>query len=293
MPEMPEVESLARWLDERTRGLHFDRLDVLAISALKTFDPPIDALKDAAVVEWSRRGKFLICATTAAGGGVGPFLCIHLARAGWLRWQEEIATGPAKLTKGPQALRVRFDDGSGFTATEAGTEKRLSVHVVHDPDDVEHIRTLGVDPLSAEFTSARLAAVLSGAGRAQIKGVLTDQSLIAGVGNAYSDEALHVAKLSPFKPASSLSTEETATLHAAIIGVLREALERSAGKPAAELKDAKRSGLRVHARAGLPCPGCGDTVREVSFASKSMQYCPTCQTGGKPLADRRLSRLLK
>ena len=173
------------------------------------------------------------------------------------------------------------------------TEKRLSVHIVRDPEEVEHIRTLGIDPLTPAFTIDALADVLRKAGRAQIKGVLTDQSVIAGVGNAYSDEALHVAKMSPFKPASSLTGDETVTLHDAVVGVLTEALDRSSGKPAAELKDTKRSGMRVHARKDQPCPVCGDVVREVSFASKSLQYCATCQTGGKPLADRRLSRLLK
>ena len=292
MPEMPEVESLARWLSERTRGLSITRADVLAISALKTFDPPIDSLKGRIVTGWTRRGKFLIASTVDDSGEVG-YLCIHLARAGWIRWSDELNAKAAKLTRGPQALRVGFSDGSGFTATEAGTEKRLSVHVVRDPDAVEYIRTLGVDPLGPDFTVTRFGEILTAAGRAQIKGVLTDQGVIAGVGNAYSDEALHLARLSPFKPASSLTGAEVDGLRVAVVRVLTEALERSAGKPASELKDSKRSGMRVHARTGLPCPVCGDTVREVAFATKSLQYCPTCQTGGKPLADRRLSRLLK
>ncbi len=298
MPEMPEVESLARWLSARTRGLVVARVDVLAISALKTFDPPIDALVGRLVTGWSRRGKFLIAGTSGSvAADSAPddpmFLCIHLARAGWIRWSEELNAKSAKLTRGPQALRVGFSDGSGFTATEAGTEKRLSVHVVRDPDNVEYIRTLGVDPLVPDFTIARFSAVLAAAGRSQIKGVLTDQSLISGVGNAYSDEALHMARLSPFKPANGLTPDEITLLHESVVGALTEALARSAGKPASELKDTKRSGMRVHARTGQPCPECGDTVREVSFASKSLQYCPTCQTGSKPLADRRLSRLLK
>ncbi len=292
MPEMPEVESLARWLSERTSGLTITRADILAISALKTFDPPLDALKGRTVTGWSRRGKFLIASTVDDGGEV-IYLCIHLARAGWIRWSDELNAKAAKLTKGPQALRIGFSDGSGFNATEAGTDKRLGVHVVRDPDAVEHIRTLGVDPLGPDFTVERFTAILSGAGRAQIKGVLTDQGLIAGVGNAYSDEALHVARLSPFKPSNSLTEAERVGLRDAIVSVLTEALERSAGKPASELKDAKRTGMRVHARTGQACPVCGDTVREVAFATKSLQYCPTCQTGGKPLADRRLSRLLK
>ncbi len=303
MPEMPEVESLARWLTERTRGLVVAKVDLLAISALKTFDPSLADLPGRRVVGWSRRGKYLIAETDAGeedGAGEPIFLCLHLARAGWIRWQDDLAFSASakpgakpKLTKGPQALRVIFDDGSGFTATEAGTDKRLAVHVVRNPDDVEKIRTLGIDPLSAAFTSESFAALLAEQGRSQIKGVLTEQSLLAGVGNAYSDEALHVARLSPFKPSNGLSAEERERLRLAVISVLTDAIERSSGKPASELKDAKRTGMRVHARTGLSCPVCADTVREVSFATKSIQYCPTCQTGGTPLADRRLSRLLK
>jgi formamidopyrimidine-DNA glycosylase len=290
MPEMPEVESLARWLTERTSGLQFARLDVLAISALRTYDPPIDALVGQTVSGWTRRGKFLIGTTEQ-----GLHLCIHLARAGWIRWTDTQATGPAKLTKGPQALRVTFSDGSGFTATEAGTDKRLSVHVVRDPNDVEFIRTLGIEAISPEFTLARFTEVLREQGKARVKGVLTEQGVIAGIGNAYSDEALHVAKLSPFSSAATIAASATASarLHDAIVSVLTDALARSAGKPASELKDSKRSGMRVHGRTGQPCPECGDTVREVAFASKSWQYCPTCQTEGKLLADRRMSRLLK
>jgi formamidopyrimidine-DNA glycosylase len=301
---MPEVESLVHWLDGRTSGLTIDRADVLAISALKTYDPPIDALKTRVVSGWSRAGKFMICATVPGPTSVPEvephvYLAIHLARAGWLRWSDDAAVTksgkPAKtsLSKGPQALRVLFSDGGGFVATEAGTDKRLRVYVVRDPLEVEHIRTLGPDPLSPAFTAETLHTILQGNGRSQIKGVLTEQGVIAGIGNAYSDEALHAAKLSPFKPCNSLTADENATLYACIRMVLLEAIERSAGKPASELKDAKRTGMRVHARTGQPCPVCGDTVREVSFSTKSLQYCATCQTGGKPLADRRLSRLLK
>jgi formamidopyrimidine-DNA glycosylase len=290
MPEMPEVESLARWLSERTTGLQFSRLDVLAISALRTYDPPIDSLVGQTVQGWSRRGKFLICSTSE-----GVHLCIHLARAGWIRWTDNQTTGPAKLTKGPQALRVTFSDGSGFTATEAGTDKRLSVHVVRDPNDVEFIRTLGIEALSPDFTVDRFVEVLQLQGKAKIKGVLTEQGVIAGIGNAYSDEALHVAKMSPFSAASTIAASPVAAaqLHDAIVEVLNDALTRSAGKPASELKDSKRSGMRVHGRTGQTCPVCSDTVREVAFASKSWQYCATCQTDGKLLADRRMSRLLK
>jgi formamidopyrimidine-DNA glycosylase len=163
---------------------------------------------------------------------------------------------------------------------------------VRDPRDVEQVRTLGVEPLSEEFTVEALAALLARKNQ-QVKGLLRDQGAIAGIGNAYSDEILHVARLSPFKLTRSFTPEEVGTLHAATVTTLTEAVAASSGKPAAELKDAKRAGMRVHGRTGQACPVCGDTVREVSFADRSLQYCPTCQTGGQVLADRRLSRLLK
>jgi formamidopyrimidine-DNA glycosylase len=154
------------------------------------------------------------------------------------------------------------------------------------------LASLGPEPLDAGFTVEVLAGLLEGQ-RQQIKGLLRDQSVIAGIGNAYSDEVLHVAKCSPFKLASSFTPDEVATLHAAIVDTLTEAVARSQGMEGTELKSDKKSNMRVHGRTGLPCPVCGDTVREVSFADSSLQYCPTCQTDGKPLADRRLSRLLK
>ena len=286
MPELPEVESLARYLRERMAGRVIARVDIAAISALKTFDPPPTALHGLPVTGVNRHGKFLDVDCD------GVHLVIHLARAGWLRWRDELPVAPARPGKSPLALRVVLDDGSGFDATEQGTKKGLAAYVVHDVTAVPGVERLGIDPLDPEFTVDRLAELLTGNG-SQVKKAITDQSLIAGVGNAYSDEALHAARLSPFKPAGNLSAEEVERLHGAIVGVLRDAVERSKELPAGELKAEKRSGLAVHGRTGLPCPVCGDVVREVSFADKSLQYCATCQTGGKPLADRRLSRLLK
>lgn len=287
MPELPEVEALARYLGEVASGREIKRVEVASLSALKTYDPPVDALHGRTLQWVERRGKFLLFRTD------GPWLALHLARSGWLKWRDTFPKGPAKLNpKGPLALRFRFVDGSGFDATEAATEKRLAAYVVADPDDIEHVSTLGPDPLDPSFTVEALAAAFA-ATASQVKGVLTDQRVIAGVGNAYSDEALHAARLSPFKPADKLSSEEVARLHESLVSVLRDAVERSVGLPAEGLKSEKRSGMRVHGRTGEACPVCGDRVREVSFATKSLQYCATCQTGGKPLADRRLSRLLK
>jgi formamidopyrimidine-DNA glycosylase len=286
VPELPEVESLARWLAERAVGRYVARVEPVAISALKTFDPPPSALHGLAVTGAHRHGKFLDLEVS------GLHLVLHLARAGWIRWKEEQPALPARPGKTPLALRVVLDDGSGFDATEAGTRKKLSVYVVRDPAEVPGVARLGVDPLSPDFTAERLAELLAGR-RAQVKGVISDQSVVAGIGNAYSDEALHAARLSPFTLAAALTPEEVGRLHAAIVGELRDAVERSKDLPAGELTAEKKSGLSVHGRTGLPCPVCGDTVREVSFADKALQYCPTCQTGGTPLADRRLSRLLK
>ncbi len=293
MPELPEVESLAADLRERAVGRLIDRAYIAEFSVLKTYDPPLTALQGATITGVGRFGKFLDLILSPPASGEAPLhLITHLARAGWLRWRAEVPTAPPKPGRGPLAFRLRFDDGEGFDLTEAGTRKRLAVYLVTDPQAVPGIASLGPDPLAPEFTVDVLAGLLAGR-RTQIKGVLRDQKIIAGIGNAYSDEVLHAAKMSPFKLASSLTPDEVADLHGVIVGTLRSAIERSAGLAAAELKAEKKAGLAVHGRAGQPCPVCGDVVREVSFADSALQYCATCQTGGKPLADRRLSRLLK
>lgn len=286
MPELPEVQALAADLVGRLDGRAVARLDIVAFAALKTFDPPTSALSGLFIGAVTRHGKFLDIAVDDL------HLIVHLARGGWIRWRDDVPATPPRPGKSPLAARLVLDDGSGLDFTEAGTQKRLAVYVVRDPSEVPGITRLGPDPLRPEFTVDVLASILAAAGRSQLKGVLRDQSVIAGIGNAYSDEILHVAKMSPFKPAA-LSDDDTARLYEAIGTTLRDAVARSEGLAAAELKKEKKSGLRVHGRTGEPCPVCGDTVREVSFADSSLQYCATCQTGGKPLADRRLSRLLK
>ena len=286
VPELPEVEALAGYLRERAVGRRVDRVEVAAINALKTYDPAPTAVSGRAVVDARRHGKFL---DVIFDGDL--HLVVHLARAGWLHYREAFpSTVPLRPGKGPIALRVRLDDGSGFDLTEAGTQKKLAAYLVTDPTQVPGVAKLGPDALDADLATftERLRSR-----RGQVKGVLTDQAVLCGVGNAYSDEILHAAKLSPFAITDRLTDDQLATLHAATRTVLGDAVRRSAGHRAAELKGEKRSGLKVHARTGLPCPVCGDTVREVSFADSSLQYCPTCQTGGKPLADRRLSRIVR
>ncbi|MEW2412938.1 DNA-formamidopyrimidine glycosylase family protein [Streptomyces sp. NPDC046866] len=286
MPELPEVEALREFLDEHLTGRGIARVLPLAVSVLKTYDPPLAALEGQTAGPTARYGKFL-----ALRIGV-LHLVTHLARAGWLRWYDTLPDRPPRPGKGPLALRVALEGGGGFDLTEAGTQKRLAVYVVRDPQEVPGIARLGPDPLAEGFDRDAFAGLLAGE-RRQIKGVLRDQGVIAGIGNAYSDEILHAAKVSPFKLASAFDEEQVTRLYEAVRGTLREAVERAHGTAAGQLKAEKKSGLRVHGRDGEPCPVCGDTIRSVSFADSSLQYCPTCQTGGKPLADRRLSRLLK
>ena len=288
MPELPEVEALALDLQGRLDGHAIAKIHVSQFSALKTFDPPLTALEGALVDGVSRHGKFLDIEAS------GTHLVLHLARAGWVRWREEVPAIPPKpSTKSTLALRVVLDDQSGLDVTEAGTRKSLAAYVVRDPHDVPGIARLGPDPLTDEFTVDRLREILQREGGKQLKGVLRHQGTIAGIGNAYSDEILHAARMSPFKAAGKLTDDELQILYDALRVTLGEAVDRSRGLAASELKGEKKSNLAVHGRTGKPCPVCGDTVREVSFADSSLQYCPTCQTGGKPLADRRLSRLLK
>ena len=286
MPELPEVHALAADLDARLRGRTVARLDLHSFAALKTFDPPVSALVDQVIRGVTRHGKFLDFT-------IGDLhLVMHLARAGWVRWNDGTRPTPARTGKSPLAAQLLLDDGTGLNITEAGTKKSLAIYLVHQPADVPGIARLGPDPLSEDFTEERFQGILAAAGRAQIKGVLRNQSTIAGIGNAYSDEILHVAKMSPFKPAS-MNPDETARLYDAMQTTLRDAIARSEGLAASELKKEKKSGMRVHGRTGEACPVCGDTVRQVIFHDSTLQYCPTCQTGGKPLADRVLSRLLK
>jgi formamidopyrimidine-DNA glycosylase len=288
VPELPEVQALAEDLTTRLLDRAIVRVDIAAFSSLKTYDPPVSALSGALIDGVTRHGKFLDIDAS------GTHLVLHLAKAGWVRWRDEVPALPARPNaKSPLAARVVLDNGAGLDITEAGTRKSLALYVVRSPQDVEGIARLGPDPLADAFTLEVFTGILRDSGRAQLKGVLRQQSNIAGIGNAYSDEVLHAAKMSPFKASNSLSEEEFALLYRAIRDVLGDAVRRSTGLAASELKGEKKSNMAVHGRAGQTCPVCGDTVRSVSFADSSLEYCPTCQTGGKPLADRRMSKLLK
>jgi len=287
MPEMPEVQGLVDFLSARASGRTITKVTVANIAALKTYDPPIDALTGAVIGGARRWGKFVDLETDA-----GIHLIFHLAKAGWLRWYDKVPATVIRPGKTPIALRVRLDDDAGFDLTEAGTKKSLAVYAARSPEDVPGIARLGPDPLADDFTRGAFADLLTGR-RTQIKGVLRDQSIIGGIGNAYSDEILHAARMSPYALAAGLDDAEVDRLYEAMRATLTDAVAAATGKPPADLKDAKRRGMAVHGRRGEACPVCGDEVRSVFFADNSLEYCPTCQTGGKLLADRRLSRLLK
>ena len=289
MPELPEVAALADFLATRLRGAVLTKVQIVSFAVLKTADPPMAELTDRTVTGVRRHGKFVDLEAD------GLHFIFHLDRAGWVRFTDAPTGAVLKLGSGHIAARLSFSSGAGpfdLDLTEAGTKKSLAVYLVREPADVPGIAALGPDPFSSGFDVEALAGILA-ASKQQVKGVLRSQGVIAGIGNAYSDEILHAAGMSPFAIASSLDRVAVERLYAAIHDVLGTALAEARGKPPAELKDAKRSHMRVHGRAGEPCPVCGDTIREVSFADTALQYCPRCQTKGKILADRRTSRFLK
>lgn len=294
MPELPEVQAMADTLAEHFAGRAVVRVELGSLSALKTFDPPLTALAGAVLVDTLRRGKYLAL-RFADTDGMPLWLVVHLSRAGWIHWRTSAALRPLRPGRGPVALRLTWADDAGehtvLDVTEAGTQKRLALYVVREVADVEALDRLGPDAL--EVDRDQFAGLLAAAGRRTLKALLRDQSVIAGIGNAYSDEILHAARLSPYSGADTLTDEQVGALHAAVGDVLTAALRGAMRADLGSMKQEKRTGLRVHGRTGQPCEACGDLIREVRLSDSSFQYCPTCQTQGKPLADRRMSRLLK
>ena len=281
MPELPEVDALVKFLRSRIVGDFVERADVAELSILKTVDPPLEALAGLEITGVSRVGKTLIIEVD------GLNLVCRFARAGWLVWHETVPNSPVRMGKGPLGLRLRLASGTGIDLREAGTKKNASVALVHDRTEVVAVAGAGPDALSID--AEEFARSLS-ASRSRVKNAIEDQALIAGIGNAYSDEILHTAKLSPFAMASNVDAQ---ALLETIHQVLGEARENLIDLPPEKIKARKKRGLRVHGRAGKECPVCGSTIAEVSFADKSLQYCPGCQTEGKKLSDRRMDRLLK
>lgn len=289
MPELPEVAALTAFLGEHLLGAVVTKVQIASFAVLKTADPPYSGLEGRVVTGVRRFGKFVSLDAD------GLSFVFHLARAGWVRFTDSPTGIQLRMGHGPIAARLSFSGAAGplgLDLTEAGTKKSLAVYVVRDPYDVPGIAALGPDPFSPGFDVDALAGIL-GSSSQQVKGLLRSQGVIAGIGNAYSDEILHAARISPFAIAKTLDRDAVTVLYDAIHSILGTALQEARGKAPNELKDTKRSQMRVHGRTGQACPVCGDTVREVSFADTALQYCPTCQTKGKILADRRTSRFLK
>ncbi|SDB80012.1 formamidopyrimidine-DNA glycosylase [Raineyella antarctica] len=283
MPEAPELDAAAAFLRERGTGRAVTGVEVGDINVLKTPTPVAD-LVGRRLEQVRRRGKFLQLDFE------GLWLVVHLARAGWLSWAEPAPAKPVRMGRGPVSLRVRLEPDAALVLTEAGTRKSAAAYLTPDPDGLPQVAGLG--PEAGELDRDRLAAVLAGT-TSRVKTVLTDQGVLAGMGNGWSDEVLHRARLSPFATANRLAPEAVTALHQAIAATYAAAAEAMDGVAPDKLKATKKSLYRVHARTGLPCPVCGTDIAEVAFAEKSLQYCPTCQTGGRRLNDRRMDRLLK
>lgn len=284
MPELPELDAAVAQIDHLLVGRRLHGADVAAISVLKTADPPLADLTGHELTGVRRRGKHLLLDL----GGVT--LVMHLALAGWLRHHAEAPSGPPGPRKGPLALRMVWDDDSALDVTEQGTRKAVALWASTTPEDLETLARLGPE---ADAVDADGFAGLCAGTHSHLKTVLTDQTLLAGIGNAWSDEVLHAARLSPFAAADGLDREGAAHLHAALREVLERAAQGLAGLPLDRIKRAKKGLLRVHGRAGEECPVCGTRIAEVSYAERSLQYCPSCQTGGRRLSDRRMDRLLR
>lgn len=281
MPELPEVHALVVDLESRLRGRTVDRFEVLSFHALKTFDPPASALAGQTVQQVDRHGKFLDVL-------IGELhLIVHLSLAGWIRWRDTAPSGMPPR-KSPISACLVLDDGTGLDITEAGTRKALALHIVGDPAEVPGVAALGPDAL--QIDEAGFADILKAAGRSRIKNVLRKQSIIAGIGNAYSDEILHAARMWPFQPAD-MEPEAAIRLYAAMRRTLREAITRAEGHTVSELKREKKTALRIHGRFGEPCPDCGEPIKQVVYSGSSFQYCPVCQNEGKTFSDRGMDRL--
>ncbi|HYU57707.1 MAG TPA: DNA-formamidopyrimidine glycosylase family protein [Actinomycetota bacterium] len=277
MPEVPEVQALAERLDALLAGAPLDSATTLQFSGLKTYDPPPESLYGATLERVARRGKYVLL------NFGGPRIAFHLSQGGRVDVED-----PPKTTRPKFAVvRFGFEGRPSILVKEFGTERKAGWWVLADGDDGPLAR-LGPEPDSPEFE--RL--VLEGTDRRRVHTILRDQRTVAGIGRGYSDDALHRARLHPFASLSSLSRRERAALLAAVRDTLTEATEverrRTGGLPT-KIGDH----FAVHGRYGTPCPRCGQDLRRVSYESCEVTYCPNCQTGGKVLADRRLSRLIR
>ena len=289
MPELPDVEDYLAALRSRVEGRPLERVRITGFSLLKTYDPPISAVEGQVVTGFERLGKRIVwCFEDVPGEPNGLFLVLHLMIAGRLRWRERGAKVPRKF--GLAAFDV--PDGT-ILLTEAGTKKRASLHVERGRAALAAHDRGGVEPLEVDRDG--FAEALTAQNRT-LKRALTDQHIFSGIGNAFSDEILHAARLSPVRRTQQLSDEEVTRLHEATVSTLTgwvDRLRTETGDGFPENVTAFRPDFAVHGRYEQPCPVCDAPVQRIRYADNEVNYCARCQTDGKVLADRSLSRLLK
>ena len=279
MPELPQMQALAERLDAEFAGATLSGVEPLGFSSLKTVVPGPETLVGSALERVGRYAKYLILDFGARGR-----VLIHLSQAGRLDVEE-----PPKRTRAKgSVVRLRFSNGAALLVREYGTERKAAWWVLAPGDDGP-LATLGPEPDSDAFAEL----ILQGDDRRRVHTLLRDQRTVAGVGRGYADDALWRARLSPYASLASLGADERARLLDAVRGVLADGLALERGRTGGLSKPKLGEHFEVHARYGTPCPRCGDTLRRVSYESHEVTYCPACQTGGKVLADRRLSRLVK
>jgi formamidopyrimidine-DNA glycosylase len=283
VPELPDIELYLHALRPRIAGRRLERIRLASPFLVRSFDPPLDQVHGKTVIGLHRLGKRLVWEMDD-----DLFLVIHLMIAGRFKWKEAGTKLPGKVGL------AAFDFPNGtLLLTEAGSKRRASMYLVKGERALEAHDPGGMDVLSSSVDE--FAAALTRENHT-VKRALTDPHLLSGIGNAYSDEILHAAKLSPMQLTSRLSRDEIALLHGEVIRILtkwRDDLIAETGAGFPDKVTAFREGMAAHGRYGKPCPACGTAIQRIQYASNEANYCPTCQTGGKLLADRGLSRLLK
>ncbi len=312
MPELPDITAYVEALRTRVKGEPIEEVRIGSPFVLRSVEPPIETARGRRVLEVGRLGKRIVLRLetegaaarsdaprsdgAAASGGSGPpqefeslYLVIHLMIAGRLHWKEPRARIPAKVG----LAAIDFSKGT-LTLTEAAKMKRASIRLVAGEASLDELDPGGIEPLDTDLET--FAGVLTMENHT-LKRALTDPTLFSGIGNAYSDEILHTARLSPILLTSRITDEEIARLYTAAVDTLTEWIERlrleSARDGFPEKVTAFRPEMAVHGRYGLPCPVCQTPVQRIVYAENETNYCPRCQTGGRILADRALSRLLK
>ena len=288
MPELPDVVVYLEALERHVLGRRLERVRLASPFLVRSIAPPISAAEGRRVVGLSRLGKRIVWRLEG-----DLFLVFHLMIAGRFRWRARAAGAPPPPVPKKSGLAAFDFEHGTVLLTEASSKKRASLHVVAGEAGLaEHDRG-GLEMLEA--SAAEFGAALARENHT-VKRALTDPHVLSGIGNAYSDEILHRARMSPFKRTAQLTAEEVAGLHAAAVAVLREWIERGRREVGAGFPDkvtAFRPEMAVHGRYGQPCPACGTPVQRLIYAENEANYCPTCQTGGKLLADRALSRLMR